>query len=295
MSSSDLPEAFTSGRLGIIAGNGQLPIVALAEAVRLGIPVTVTAIEEEAEPQLESLAADSETVSLHWLGVGQLGKLLKIFDRDGVDKAVMVGQVKHVRIFAPGSRSPMKQLRRLPDQRMLKLIRSLRRKNTSSLIGGIIGVLEKEGIEVLDSTLLLQPLVAGEGELTRAPTEGERLDWEYGLPIAREIAGMDLGQTIVVKDQAVVAVEAMEGTDATIRRAARLVDHEPLSVIKVSRPRQDMRYDVPVVGGKTMDVLQECHVSALWIEADRTLILDRQRFLDRAQRQGIAVVAFPGD
>lgn len=290
--SEGIPEPLSSGRLGLIAGNGRLPTVALEEAIRLDIPVTVAAIEEEADPSLSRLAQSSDRISLNWLGVGQMGRLLRIFSREGVDRAVMVGQVKHVRIFAPASRSPWSQLRRLPDRKMLSILNSLRRKDTSSLIEGIIAVLEAEGIQVLPSTLLLQPLLPKEGELTRSPTLEERQDWEYGFPIARKIAAMDLGQTIVVKDRAVVAVEAMEGTDATIRRAAELVNSERISVIKVSRPQQDFRYDLPVVGERTLAVLQECHVSALWIEAGRTLLLDRDNFLQESERADIAVVAF---
>lgn len=290
-----IPGPLQNGSLGLIAGNGQLPLTALGEAIRLGIAVTVAAIEEETDPQIEELVQGHEKISLSWLGVGQLGKLLKIFGRNKVDRAMMIGQVKHVRIFAPSSRSPLSQLKRLPDRQMLQVLASLKQKNTSSLIDAIVATLEKKGIRVLDSTLLLQRLIPAPGNLTRQPTPEERQDWEYGAAIARKIAALDLGQTIVVKNSAVVAVEAMEGTDATIRRACSLVNGERLSVVKVSRPFQDMRYDVPVIGKTTLKVILECNVSALWIEAGRTLILDREEFLTAADQAGVAVTAFANE
>ena len=281
-------------RLGLIAGNGPLPLQVLREAGRRGIPVTVAAILEETDAAVEEEARRSESpVSIHWMGVGQLGRLLKAFKSEGVDKGLMVGQVRHVRIFAPGSRSPLDHLKQLPDLRMIRLLASLRRKNTGSLIEAVIGVLEEEGIELIDSTLFLRDLLAVEGLMTRrAPTRDEELDFAYGRGIAREIARLDLGQSIVVKEQAVVAVEAMEGTDETIRRASRLVGGEPLTVIKVSRPNQDMRYDVPVVGPRTLEVCESCRVTALALDAGRTLMIDKPEFLARADALQMSVVGF---
>lgn len=281
-------------RLGLIAGSGPLPLQVVREAGRLGIPVTVAAILEETDPAIETLAQQTGSpVSVHWMGVGQLGRLLKTFKREAVDKALMVGRVRHVRIFAPGSRTPLDHLKQLPDLRMIRLLSSLRRKNTGSLIEAVIGVLEEEGIELVDSTLFLRDLLATEGVMTRrAPTAEEARDFEYGRSIAREIARMDLGQTIVVKDQAVVAVEAMEGTDETIRRASRLVSSERLTVVKVSRPKQDMRYDVPVVGPRTLDVFEQCHVTAVAIDAGRTLMVDKPDLLARADTLKISMVGF---
>lgn len=285
-----------SERIGLIAGNGQLPGIVVAEAARRSIPLTVAAIKEETEPELEDEVLAHPGFALDWVGVGQLGKLLKVFHRDGVRRAIMVGQVRHVRIFAPGSKSPFSQLKHLPDLRMLKLLNSLRRRNTASLIEAVITELEQEGIEMLDSTLLLEDLLAGEGVLTgREPTEMERRDVEFGCPVARRIVELDIGQTLVVKDQAVVAVEAMEGTDAVIRRAARLCGGANLTLIKVSRPSRDRRFDVPVIGLATLEVLAECGVTAVAVDAHQTLLLDREALLAEATRLGISIVGIRGE
>ena len=281
-------------KLGLIAGNGRFPFLVLEEALKRDIPVVVAAIREETSPEIEDFASQPQ-VSLHWLGLGQLGKLIRLFKKEDVRKVVMAGQVKHVQIFSrKGSDSLMPRVI-LPDLKMARLFMSLPRKNTQSLIGGVIQELEKEGMQFIDSTVLLQPLLAEAGVLTRRqPDSSEAKDMEYGRPVAREIARLDLGQTIVVKDQAVVAVETMEGTDETIRRASRLVKGGRLTVIKVSRPDQDMRFDVPVVGLDTLQVLQECNVSALSLDAGTTLILDRESFIQEADRQKMTVVAEQG-
>jgi len=278
-------------KLGLIAGNGRFPFLVLEEALKREIPVVVAAIREEASPEIEDFASQPQ-VSLHWLGLGQLGKLIRLFKKEDVRTVVMAGQVKHVQIFSrKGSDSLMPRVI-LPDLKMARLFMSLPHKNTQSLIGGVIQELEKEGMQFIDSTVLLQPLLAEAGVLTRRkPDRSETRDMEYGRPVAREIARLDLGQTIVVKDQAVVAVETMEGTDETIRRASRLVKGGRLTVIKVSRPDQDMRFDVPVVGLDTLQVLQECNVSALSLDAGTTLILDRESFIQEADRQKMTVVA----
>ena len=292
MHNDDLP---TIKRLGLIAGNGVLPGLVLEEALSRQIPVTVAAIKEETDVDLDSISRTpgAPDVSIHWVGLGQLGKLIRTFKKESVDAALMVGQVKHVRIFAPGSKSPFSQIKHLPDLQMLGVLASLRKKDTGSLIGAVIDKFESEGVRFLDSTLFLRPYLASSGVMTgRKPTKEEQLDFEYGRRIALEIARLDLGQTVVVKDQAVVAVEAMEGTDETIRRASELVRGEKVTVVKVSRPNQEMRFDVPVIGMKTLDVLRDCTVSALGVDAGKTLMVDKEQFLQRAGELGISVVGF---
>ncbi len=281
------------GRLGLIAGNGSFPKLVLEEALRQGLEVVVAAISEEASPEIERIVEASDGVaSVHWLGVGQLGKLIKIFKNSGVNRAVMAGQVKHVQIFAAGGATPAGRLAALPDLRMLRLLASLEHRNTASLINGIIQVLQKEGVELMDSTLLLGSLVPKQGVLTRrSPSRAEKGDLAYGRRVATELTRLDLGQTVVVKDRAVIAVEAMEGTDETIRRAAQLVTGQPLRVVKAGRPSQDMRFDVPVIGLRTLKIIEECNVSAISIDSEKTLIMDRPSFVRGADRLGIAVVA----
>jgi len=278
------------GSLGIIAGNGRFPLLVLEQARELGLPVQVAAILEEADPALEAFA--SPLIGVTWLGVGQLGKLLRIFRKGGVRFALMAGQVKHVKIFAPGTPALRGLLQARPDWRILRLLKSLPKKNTESLIRGVIDILAQHGVEFISSTLLLENSLAQPGVLTsRAPTPGEQRDISYGRPLARRLAELDLGQTIVVKGQAVVAIEAMEGTNATIKRAAALVPGASLTLIKASRPRQDMRFDVPVLGMETIEIFEECHVTAVAIDAGRTLLLDRESFLARADQIGLTVVA----
>lgn len=278
------------GRLGIIAGNGRFPLLVLERARSLKLPVQVAAIEEEASPEIARF--QDQHIQVNWLGVGQLGKLLRLFERSRVRYALMAGQVQHIKIFAPGSPILGSLLKAKPDWRILKLLRSLPRRDTKSLIEGVIGVLAEKGIEFVSSTLLMEEDLAAHGVLTsRAPDPVEELDIRYGRPLARRLADLELGQTIVVKDQAVVAIEAMEGTDATIRRAAELVEGARLTVVKASRPRQDMRFDVPVLGLNTLEVLKSCHVSAFAIDAGTTLLLDRVRFLQEADRMGLALLA----
>ena len=278
-------------KLGLIAGNGQFPFLVLRQAIRQNVPVVVAAIREETFPEIEEFASDSG-VSIHWLDLGQLGKLIRLFKEADVTQALMAGQVKHARIFSGKGNSSSKWGVTVPDMKMMGLLASLPRKSTRTLLEGVIGVLEKEGFECIDSTVLLKPLLAESGVLTRRHPNGEeQKDIDYGRSVAREIARLDVGQTIVVKDQAVVAVEAMEGTDATIRRAAQLVGRQRLTVVKVSRPDQDMRFDVPVIGLETFEVLGECNVSALSLDADKTLMIDRDEFIKKADASGIAIVA----
>lgn len=265
-------------RCGLIAGNGRFPFLVLEGARAAGVEMAVAAIREEADPRLAELASRIE-----WVGVGQLGRLISFFRREGVTEVIMAGQVKHVQIF---------RLSALPDLRMARMLARLPRRNTDALIGAVAGELEAEGIRLLDSTIFLQPLLARTGVLTRrTPKRHEEADIDYGLHVAHELARLDLGQTIVVKDQAVVALEAMEGTDATIRRASELVRGRPLTVIKVAKPNQDMRFDVPVIGLQTIETLRACKVTAVSITADKTLIFDRHATIEAANSAGIAIIA----
>ncbi len=266
-------------RYGLIAGNGRFPFLVLQSAKQQGIDVVVAAIKEETSPDIQSCG-----YPVHWHGLGELGKLIKTFRNSGVRKAIMAGQVKHVQIFGSS----------FPDLTMIRLLASLQQKNTDSLIGGVARILEEAGISLVDSTTLLQPHMVSEGTLTRRGLrDSERSDAEYGRPIAQQIASMDIGQTVVVRDRAVVAVEAMEGTDAVIGRAGDLVHRQGLTVIKVSKPKQDMRFDIPVVGLSTIKTMIAFGATALVIDAHRTLVLDKEEMLKEANRNDIAVVALP--
>jgi UDP-2,3-diacylglucosamine hydrolase len=269
------------GSWGLIAGNGDFPFLVLEGARSRGIEMAVIAIREEASPALERAAK-----RFHWIGLGELGRGIDLLHQEGVKHAVMAGQVKHNKIFS--------SIR--PDWRLAKVLLTLSTKNTNSLIGAVARVLEEEGIELVDSTKFLGPLLPREGVLTgRAPDEGESADIEYGRRIATQIAGLDLGQTVVVRDRACVAVEAMEGTDETIERAARIAGGQRLVVVKVSKPRQDMRFDVPVIGLQTIEVMRRAHATALGIDAGRTLLFDREVLVRAADEGGIAIQAFAPD
>jgi len=266
------------GAWGLIAGNGDFPFLVLEGARSRGIEMAVIAIREEASPALER-----EAKRLHWISLGELSRGIELLHREGVKHAVMAGQVRHNKIFS--------SIR--PDWRLAKLLLSLPAKNTDSLIGAIARVLQDEGIELIDSTKFLGPLLPQEGILTqRAPDHTETADIEYGRKIARQIAGLDLGQTVVVRDCACVAIEAMEGTDETIERAARIAGGQRLVVVKVSKPRQDMRFDVPVVGPKTIEVMHRSNATAMAIDAGRTLLFDRDLLVRDADVAGIAIEAF---
>ena len=269
---------FESAGWGLIAGNGRFPFLVLEAARSQGIDMAVLALREEASPDLERIAS-----RLHWVSLGELSRALELLHQEGVKRAVMAGQVKHKQIFS--------SIR--PDWRLAKLLFSLPFKNTDSLIGAVAGVLKDEGIELVDSTAFLKPLVPDAGVLTRrAPDARESADMAYGRTIARAIAALDLGQTVVVRDGACVAIEAMEGTDETIERAARIAAGSPLVVVKVSKPRQDMRFDVPVIGLATVEVMRTCGVTALAIDAGRTLLFDRPRLIESADAAGLAIEAF---
>jgi len=262
---------------GLIAGNGKFPFLVIEGARRAGASVAVAAIREETDPEIQRLA-DRMT----WVGIGQLGKLLRFFKDEGVEKAIMAGQVKHVQIFS----------RAIPDVRTLKMLLRLPRRNTDALIGAVAGELASEGIELIDSTYFLKDQLPQPGTLTkREPDERERGDIEYGLEIAHEIARLDLGQTIVIRDRACVAIEAMEGTDALIRRAGRIVNSR-LTVVKIAKPDQDMRFDVPVVGVPTIESMLESRANCLCVTAGKTLMFDREEMIALANKNKIAVVAF---
>jgi UDP-2,3-diacylglucosamine hydrolase len=269
------------GSWGLIAGNGDFPFLVLEGARSRGIEMAVIAIREEASPALERAAK-----RFHWISLGELGRGIDLLHQEGVKHAVMAGQVKHNKIFS--------SIR--PDWRMAKLLFSLPSKNTDSLIGAVARVLQDEGIELVDSTKFLGTLLPAEGVLTRrAPDAAEAADIDYGRRIAAQIAGLDLGQTVVVRDRACVAIEAMEGTDETIERAARIAGGQRLVVVKVSKPRQDMRFDVPVIGPQTIEVMRRANVTALGIDAGRTLLFDRECLLRAADEGGIAIQAFAPD
>ncbi len=265
-------------KYALIAGNGRFPILALEAARSLGHEVVAVGIKEEASREIEPLAA-----RCYWVSLGELSRLIEILKQEGVTELIMAGQVKHVQIFSA--------IR--PDWRLVKLLASLRSKNTDALIGGVAKVLEDEGIRLADSTALLKPLVAGAGPLgTRKPTSEEEGDIAYGRRVAGALAGFDIGQSVAVCDRACVAVEAMEGTDAMLRRAAALVNGKPLRLVKVSRRRKHLLFDVPVAGPETIAVMRETGATALAVDAGRTLLLDRGAMLAAADAGGIAVVGY---
>jgi DUF1009 family protein len=300
-------------KLGLIAGNGRFPFLLLDAARAEGLEVVVAAIKEETDPEIDRRAESDSGITVHWLSLGELSRLIETFKNAGVEKAVMAGQVKHKQIFS--------SIR--PDWRLAKLLLNLRTRSTDALLGAVAKVLADEGIELISSTAFLEPLLAEEGVLTsRAPDADECLNIEYGLGIAHSLAAFDIGQTVVVAAQACVAVEAMEGTDATIDRAGLLmrslnefragdaaVEPAPgdaaaetgatetslltrrLTVVKVAKPNQDMRFDVPVIGLSTIETMIRAGATCLSIEAGRTLLFDRESLLKRASDFGITIVA----
>ena len=275
-----MPETNTNtASWGLIAGNGRFPFLVLEGARSQGIEMAVIALKEEASPELEQAAK-----RVHWVSLGELSKTIDLMHQEGVTQAVMAGQVKHNKIFSV--------IR--PDWKLAKLLFSLPRKNTDALIGAVARVLEDEGIRLVDSTHFLKPLLPEVGVLTcRAPNAHEAEDIAYGRGLAQQIAGMDIGQTVVISDRACVAVEAMEGTDEVIARAARIVTGKPLVVVKVSKPAQDMRFDVPVVGLPTVEQMRSAGATALAVDAGRTLLFDKIKLIEAADAAGIAIQAFP--
>ncbi len=280
-----------SASLGLIAGNGRFPFLLLDAARAHGLTVVVAAIKEETSPEMNDRAAADPSIRVHWLSLGELSKLIDTFHAEGVTRAVMAGQVRHKQIFS--------SIR--PDWRLAKLLLSLRTRSTDILLGAVARVLGDEGIELISSTAYLEPLLATPGILSRrAPGEDELRDVEYGITVARAIAAYDLGQTVVIAAQACVAVEAMEGTDATIARAGeffRTLDtgdstlSRALTVVKVAKPDQDMRFDVPVVGVPTILAMHDAGATCLCVEAGRTLLFDRAAMIEAADNAGIALLA----
>ena len=269
-------------RIGIIAGNGRFPFLALQGARSLGHDVTVVGVKEEAFPDLEQ-AARAADASYHSVSLGHLGKCIKILREAGVSQAIMAGQVKHAKIFSGI----------LPDLTLLSVLTRLKARNTDALISAVADVLRDHGIELLDSTVFLGPLLAKDGVLTRrAPAEDETTDFEFGYRMADAVAGLDIGQTIAVKAKAVVAVEAMEGTDQVIARAGELAG-PGTRIVKVAKPKQDMRFDVPVVGVATIEAMRRAGATALTIDAERTLVMDGPAVFRAADEAGITIVGRP--
>ena len=263
-------------RYGLIAGNGRFPVLALESARQLGLEVTVIAIQEEASKEVESLAG-----RCHWISLGQLSKLIEICKSEGIQEVMMCGPVKHAKIFSSI----------VPDWRLVKLLASLPSKNTDGLIGGVRRILEDEGIQLRDSTLLLKPLLAGTGTLTRRkPTKDENTDIEYGRRVANALSGFDVGQSVAICERACVALEARAGTDAMLRRAASLVNGRRLSLVKVARRREHLLFDVPVAGLSTIPVMRETGATVLAVEAGRTLLLDKDQMIRAADEADIAIV-----
>jgi len=268
-------------RIGLVAGNGRFPFLVLQGARALGHDVTVIAVKEEAAPELEATAREAQA-EIHWVSLGHLGRCIKLLRAAGVSQAVMAGQVKHVKIFSGI----------VPDLTLLSVLTRLKARNTDALISAVADVMRDKGIELLDSTAFLSPLLARDGVLTARPlTTEEAEDLAFGYPMADGVAGMDIGQTIAVKDKAVVAVEAMEGTDATIARAGELAG-PGVRIIKVAKPNQDMRFDVPVIGSATIQAMRLAGATALSIDAGKTLMMDAD-VISLANEAGIAIVGRP--
>jgi DUF1009 family protein len=265
-------------RYGLIAGNGRFPILALENARKLGHEVVAIGIEEEASREIEPLAA-----RCYWISLGELSRLVEILKSEGVTEVMMAGQVKHAKIFS--------SIR--PDWRLVKLLATLPRRNTDALIGGVAKVLEDEGIRLTDSTTLLKALLADAGVMTRRkPSKDEQADAEYGRAIAHALAQWDIGQSVAIAGRACVAVEAMEGTDAMLRRAASLANGKPLVLVKVATRRRHLLFDVPVVGVDTIAAMREAGATALAVDAGRTLMLDRQEMIGQADESDISIVGY---
>lgn len=265
-------------RYGLIAGSSRFPILALETARQLGHEVVVIALKENAPPEVESLAT-----RCYWITIAELGKLIDILHSEKITEVIMAGQVKHTSLFS--------SLR--PDWRLAKLLFTLPSRNTDALIGGVQQELEKEGIRLADSTLLLKPLLAPEGVITRRkPTDDETRDIGYGRRIAGALSNLDIGQSVAVSERACVALEAMEGTDAMLRRAATLVNGRPLRLVKASNRRKHLLFDVPVAGPGTIQTMIETGTTALAIDAGRTLLLDRGDLLALADQHGISIIGY---
>ncbi len=284
----------TQDKLGLIAGNGRFPFLLLEAARARSLHVVVAAIKEETDPEINARAAHDSGMEVHWMSLGELSRLIDVFQQAGVTRAVMAGQVRHTQIFSA--------IR--PDWRLAKLLMNLRTRSTDMLLGAVAKVLSDEGIELISSTAYLEPMLARAGVLTaRAPIEAELADIEYGLRVARGIAGFDLGQTVVIAGSACVAVEAMEGTDATIARAGAIMASleqdastlaRSLTVVKVAKPKQDLRFDVPVVGVPTIHAMRAAGATCLAVEAGRTLLFDEDAMVREADAAKISLVGIEG-
>ncbi len=273
--------------VGLIAGNGKFPYLVLAEARRRAVPVVTIAIRGETDPGIEDLSGQETSGAFHWVSLGQLSLAVRLLKKAGVSRAVMAGQVKHKQIF--------RALR--PDPLLLRVLARASTRNTDAILSAVAEILEEEGIQLMDSTTFLASLLASAGSLSkRAPNREERGNIDFGFQMARELARLDIGQTVVVKAKAVVAAEAMEGTDETILRAGAIASSSPgaLTVVKVARPLQDMRFDVPVIGIRTIDVMVSAGASALAVEAGKTLLLDRDELIERANGAAISVFGVEG-
>ena len=271
--------------LGLIAGNGRFPFLVLDAARGLGHDVTIVGLKDETFPDLADAAARPPAAPFHWISLGQLGTLVSLFKAAGVTQAVMAGQVKHTKLFAVMASA---------DMTLLRVVMKLKTKNTDALIAGIADELRDHGIELLDSTAFLAPLLAKGGVLTRrAPTDEEQADLDFGYRVADTIAGLDVGQTVAVKSAAVVAVEAMEGTDAVIVRAGQLAG-AGVRVVKVAKPNQDMRFDVPVVGVSTIEAMKAAGATTLSVDAGKTLMIDGDAIVHAADDAGICIVGRAG-
>ncbi len=267
-------------KIGLIAGNGRFPFLVLDAARSLGYDVTIIALKEEASLEIDDAAAREPKATVHWISIGQLGTFLKILKDAGLTQAVMAGQVKHIKIFGGF----------VPDLTAMSLLSRVKAMNTDALIAAVADLMQDHGVELINSTAFLEPLLAEAGQLSdRVPNEAERKDLEFGYRMADAIAGLDIGQTIAVKHQAVVAVEAMEGTDETIARAGRLAG-AGVAIVKVAKPNQDMRFDVPIVGLATIQAMRLAGAKVLSLDAGRALIFDREAFFASANEAGIAIV-----
>lgn len=263
-------------RFGLIAGNGRFPLLALEAARQAGDEAVAFGIREEASTEIESLAAKT-----HWISLGQLGKLIDLCRQEGITRVMMAGQVKHGQIFS----------RIRPDWKLVKVLASLAQQNTDSLIGGVIRALEDEGIQLVDSTLLLKSMLAGEGVQTkRKPSKDEQRDLAYGRRIAAALSGVDVGQSVAICDRACVALEAMEGTDAMLQRAATLVEGRSLCLVKGSRRRRHLLFDVPVLGRSSIPVLRSTRTTAISVDAGRTLLLEKDLFLQELNQIGVSLI-----
>ena len=263
-------------KYGLIAGGGRFPMMVLASARQQGHEMVVVGVKEETLPEIEPLAD-----RCYWVSLGELTKLIEILHKEQISEAIMAGRVRHKRIFS--------SIR--PDWKLLKLLGSLSSKNTDSLIGAVAKALADEGIRLIDSTALLAPDLAKVGPNTkRAPNSEEQADIDYGTQVARALAAHDIGQSVVICDRACVAVEAMEGTDAVIERAGAFSNGRRLTVVKVAKPKQDMRFDVPVIGPTTIAKMKAVNATALALDAGKTLLIDRKELLAAAEESKIAIV-----